>query len=342
MGLAPGIGIIPAMSEPLNLPIRPRRLRLAPQLRQMLQRITLRRSDIIVPVFVCEGSSQRREVGSMPGVCQMSVDVATEWLGQRAQHGFKSYLVFGVVDRAKKNAAGSAALDEDNVVCRLLRSVQQANVPMLGVTDLCFCEYTDHGHCGPMTADGSTVQNDATVERLVKQAVNHAKAGAAVIAPSGMMDGTIGALRTGLDAAGFQDVSVMSYAVKYASAYYGPFRDAADSAPAFGDRRSYQMDPARGVDEAIHEALLDVQQGADFVMVKPAGAYLDIIAAVRQQVRVPVVAYQVSGEYSMIEAAARNGWIDRDRVILESLLAIKRAGADLIISYYAEALEKLV
>ena len=330
------------MSESLNLPVRPRRLRLMPQMRQMLQRVVLRRSDIIVPVFVCEGTGQRREVGSMPGVCQMSVDVATEWLGKRAEQGFKSYLIFGVVDRAQKDAAGSAALDENNVVCRLLRSVSAAKVPMLGITDLCFCEYTDHGHCGPMTADKSTVQNDPTVQQLVKQAVNHARAGATVIAPSGMMDGTIGALRTGLDEAGFQDVSVMSYAVKYASAFYGPFRDAADSAPAFGDRRSYQMDPARGVDEAVHEALLDVEQGADVVMVKPAGAYLDIIAAVRREVRVPVAAYQVSGEYAMIEAAARNGWIDRDRVIVESLLSIKRAGADLIISYFAEALEKLI
>jgi porphobilinogen synthase len=213
---------------------------------------------------------------------------------------------------------------------------------MIGITDLCFCEYTSHGHCGPMTSDGSTVKNDETVALLVKQAVNHAKAGAKIIAPSGMMDGTVGALRCGLDKAGFADVSVMSYAVKYASAFYGPFRDAADSAPAFGDRRSYQMDPSRGVDEAIHEALLDVEQGADFVMVKPAGAYLDIIRAVREQVRVPMVAYQVSGEYSMIEAAARAGWIDHDRTILESLTAIKRAGADLIISYYAEKLAGLL
>ena len=213
---------------------------------------------------------------------------------------------------------------------------------MVGITDLCFCEYTSHGHCGPMTADGSTVKNDETVERLVKQAVNHAKAGAAVIAPSGMMDGTVAALRKGLDAAGFSDVAILSYAVKYASAFYGPFRDAADSAPAFGDRRSYQMDPARGVDEALLEAQLDVEQGADMVMVKPAGAYLDVIAAVRQAVHVPVVAYQVSGEYSMIEAAARNGWIDRERAVLESLTAIKRAGADLVITYYAEMLAKLL
>jgi porphobilinogen synthase len=213
---------------------------------------------------------------------------------------------------------------------------------MVGITDLCFCEYTSHGHCGPMTDDNATVRNDETVERLVRQAVNHAKAGAGVIAPSGMMDGTVAALRRGLDLAGFTDVAILSYAVKYASAFYGPFRDAADSAPAFGDRRSYQMDPARGVDEALHEALLDVQQGADMVMVKPAGPYLDVVAAVRSAVRVPVVAYQVSGEYAMLEAAARNGWLDRDRAVLESLLAIKRAGADLVITYYAELVAKLV
>ena len=193
-----------------------------------------------------------------------------------------------------------------------------------------------------LSSDKSTVLNDPTVERLVTQAVNHAQAGADVIAPSGMMDGTIGALRTGLDAAGFLDTSILSYAVKYASAFYGPFRDAADSAPEFGDRRSYQMDPCRGVDEALHEVQLDLQQGADMVMVKPAGAYLDIIRAVRGAVNVPVVAYQVCGEYSMIEAAARNGWIDRDRAAVESLVAIKRAGADLIISYYAEVLAKLI
>jgi porphobilinogen synthase len=308
----------------------------------MLQRVTLRRSDIIAPIFVREGKGIRHEVSSMPGIYQMSIDVALPWLSKLADGGIKSYLVFGVIDRAKKDALGSPALDENNIVCQLLRAAKAAKLPMIGITDLCFCEYTDHGHCGPMTDDQSTVINDQTVQRLVHQAVNHAKAGAAVIAPSGMMDGTVGALRRGLDAAGFADVSVLSYAVKYASAFYGPFRDAADSAPAFGDRRSYQMDPARGADEAIQETLLDVQQGADLVMVKPAGPYLDIIAAVRQQVRVPVVAYQVSGEYAMLEAAARNGWLDHHRAVLESLIAIKRAGADLIITYYAELLTKLL
>jgi porphobilinogen synthase len=309
-------------------------------MREMLQQVRLHRSELILPLFVCEGTGQKREVPSMPGVFQMSVDVATQWLTVRADEGFKSYLVFGVIDRKAKDAMGNAALDENNVVCRLLRAA--AKIPMVGMTDLCFCEYTDHGHCGPLSEDKATVKNDETVERLVRQAINHAKAGAAVVAPSGMMDGAVGALRSGLDAAGLVDVGILSYAVKYASAFYGPFRDAADSAPAFGDRRSYQMDPARGTAEAIREAELDMDQGADMVMVKPAGPYLDVIAAVRKRVSVPLVAYQVSGEYSMIEAAARNGWIERDRVILESLTAIKRAGADLIISYFAEAAARLL
>jgi porphobilinogen synthase len=329
-------------NRPNDLSLRPRRLRLRPELRRMLQRVTLRRSDVIVPVFVTGGKGVRKEIASMPGVFQMSVDLATDWLAARAEQGFGAYLAFGVIERERKDATGSAALDPDNVVCRLLRETSARKVPMLGITDLCFCEYTDHGHCGPMCADGSTVKNDETVQLLVNQAVNHAKAGAAVIAPSGMMDGTVGALRTGLDAAGFQDVSILAYSVKYASAFYGPFRDAADSAPAFGDRRSYQMDPARGIDEALLEARLDVEQGADMIMVKPAGAYLDVIRAVRERFEVPVVAYQVSGEYAMLEAAGKSGWLDHDRAVLESLVAIRRAGADLIISYYAELLEKLI
>jgi porphobilinogen synthase len=326
-------------SQPL---VRPRRLRLHPQLRSMLQRVTLKRSDIIVPVFVTEGTQVRREVASMPGVFQMSVDVAVPWLAARAAEGFGAYLIFGVIDRSKKDAVGSAALDPDNIVCKLLRAAQAQKLPMIGITDLCFCEYTSHGHCGIMTPDQSSVQNDATVEGLVKQAINHAKAGAGIIAPSGMMDGTVAALRAGLDAAGFTDTAILAYSVKYASAFYGPFRDAADSAPEFGDRRSYQMDPARGSGEALTEAQLDIDQGADLVMVKPAGAYLDILSAVRANVNVPVVAYQVSGEYAMLEAASRNGWLDHDRAVLESLLAIKRAGADLIITYYAELLARLI
>ena len=300
------------------------------------------RRDIILPLFVREGTGLRQEVASMPGVYQMSVDVAADWLDRRAQEGFAAYLVFGVIDRSQKNPAGSAALDPDNVVCQLLRQAAKRKIPMAGITDLCFCEYTSHGHCGILAEDGSTVNNDATVRRLVEQAINHARAGAAVVAPSGMMDGAVGAVRGGLDSAGLGDVAILSYSVKYASAFYGPFRDAADSAPQFGDRRSYQMDPARGVTEALHEVLLDIQQGADMVMVKPAGPYLDVLAEVRKAVKVPLVAYQVSGEYSMLEAAARQGWIDRDAAVLESLQAIKRAGADMIISYFAELAAKLL
>ncbi len=311
-------------------------------LRGMLRRVELRRSDFILPVFVVNGTGVRREVASMPGVSQMSVDVAADWLAARAGEGFGAYLVFGVVERHEKDAVGSAAMDENNLVCKLLREANARKIDMVGMTDLCFCEYTDHGHCGPLSHDQSTVLNDPTVANLVRQAVSHARAGAQVIAPSGMMDGMVAAIRRGLDEAGFVDVSILAYSVKYASAFYGPFRDAADSAPAFGDRRTYQMDPARGLDEALREARLDVEQGADMVMVKPAGAYLDVLSAVRNAVDVPVVAYQVSGEYAMLEAAGRNGWLDHDRAVLESLLAIRRAGADLVITYYGELLANLL
>ena len=327
--------------EKLDLSIRPRRLRRSEALRGMLQCVTLDPRHITVPVFVCPGEGIRRPVASMPGVEQMSVDLAANFLQGLAGRGFASYIAFGVVPRETKDDKGSTSLDENNVVCQLLRETKRVKIPMVAMTDLCFCEYTSHGHCGVLSADGTTVENDVTVQRLVWQAVAHAKAGADVIAPSGMMDGTVGALRAGLDEAGFPEVAILSYSVKYASAFYGPFRDAADSAPAFGDRRSYQMDPRRDAREALLEAKLDVEQGADMVMVKPAGAYLDIIAAVRREVNVPVVAYQVSGEYAMIEAAGRNGWIDKDRVMLESLQAIRRAGADMIISYFAPAMAQL-
>jgi porphobilinogen synthase len=320
---------------------RPRRTRMLAPLRSSLAGVRVQRRDLILPLFVRDGKGIRREIPSMPGIYQMSVDVAADWLQQRAAAGFAAYLAFGVIDRARKDPAGSVALDSDNVICRLLREVSSRKIPMVGITDLCFCEYTSHGHCGILSEDQSTVINDATVSRLVEQAVNHARAGAAIVAPSGMMDGAVGAIRRGLDSAGFIDVAILSYSVKYASAFYGPFRDAADSAPQFGDRHSYQMDPARGVREAIDEALLDIEQGADMVMVKPAMPYLDILAAVRRKVNVPLVAYQVSGEYSMLEAAARQGWIDREAAVMESLLAIKRAGADLIISYFSDVAEKI-
>ncbi len=308
----------------------------------MLQRVQLKRSDIIVPVFVCEGSGVKKEVGSMPGVHQMSVDVAADWLGEMSKAGFGAYIVFGVVDRAKKDEAGSEALNASNVVCQLIRRTKSQNNPMVAITDLCLCEYTDHGHCGPLTPDRSTVANDATLSLLAKQAVNHVNAGADVIAPSGMMDGMVAAIRKGLDEAGHVETPILSYAVKYASAFYGPFRDAADSAPSHGDRKSYQMDPARGIEEALLEVDLDLAQGADMVMVKPAGAYLDVVSRVRQHVNVPVIAYQVSGEYALIRAGGQKGWVDEDRVILESLTSVRRAGADLIISYFAPDLIRLL
>jgi porphobilinogen synthase len=321
---------------------RPRRLRLRASLRTALAEVRVSRSDLIVPVFVRDGTNIKREVTSMPGVFQMSVDVAADWIAQLAEQGFPAFIAFGVIEPAKKDAVGSAALDENNVVCRLLREVKSRKTPISAITDLCFCEYTNHGHCGVLAADRLTVDNNETLPRLVKQAISHARAGADLVAPSGMLDGAVAALRQGLDAAGFVDVSILAYSIKYASAFYGPFRDAADSAPQFGDRRSYQMDPARGVREAIREAELDIEQGADLVMVKPAGPYLDVIAAVRQTLRAPLVAYQVSGEYAMLQAAAANGWLDRDAAGLESLLAIKRAGADLIITYLAPHLSKLL
>lgn len=330
------------MSEDFHVVNRPRRLRLSAPLRGSLAGVRVQRRDLIVPVFVCEGKGVRREIPSMPGIFQMSVDVAADWLQQRADAGFAAYLAFGVIDRARKDPRGSVALDPDNVVCRLLGEMGGRKCGMVGITDLCFCEYTSHGHCGVLSQDGSTVLNDETVGLLVEQAINHARAGAGIVAPSGMMDGAVGAIRRGLDLAGFTDVAILAYSIKYASAFYGPFRDAADSAPQFGDRRSYQMDPARGRKEAIYEALIDIEEGADMVMVKPAMPYLDILAAVSLKANVPVVAYQVSGEYSMLEAAARQGWLDREAAVIESLLAIKRAGADLIITYFSDLAEKLL
>jgi porphobilinogen synthase len=272
----------------------------------------------------------------MPGVYQRSIDVALDWLSGLAKRGISAFIAFGVIDRALKNAGGDEALNPDNVVCRLLREVKARQLPMTAISDLCFCEYTDHGHCGILTSDKSTVDNDATLPRLAQQAVNHARAGADVVAPSGMMDNGVAAIRNALDSNGLGDISILAYSVKYASSFYCPFRDAADSVPSFGDRKTYQMDPARGADEAMAEIQLDIQQGADIVMVKPAGAYLDVIAAARNQFKVPIAAYQVSGEYAMLHAAAQKGWLDLDSAMRESLLAIKRAGADMIITYFAE------
>ena len=317
---------------------RPRRLRKNQTVRDVVRRVDVTKRDIIVPIFVTEGD--KAEVSSMPGVFQRPVADAADWLDELAGEGFGAYLVFGVVPESKKNDRGSEALDNDNVVCRLLRETKRRGNPMVAITDLCFCEYTDHGHCGPLR--GETVDNDATLELLGKQAVSHAKAGADWIAPSGAMDGMVGAIRTALDDAKLTETAILSYSVKYAGAFYGPFRDAAHSAPGFGDRRSYQMDFARGLDEAIAEVLADANEGADLTMVKPAGPYLDVIAAVHAATTLPVVAYQTSGEYAMHVAGQQNGWIDGDAVALESLHAIKRAGADLIITYHIERLRGLL
>jgi porphobilinogen synthase len=306
----------------------------------MLQGVTLRRSDVIVPVFVTGGKGVRKEVGSMPGVFQMSVDVAADWLAARAEQGFGAYLAFGVIERERKDATGSAALDPDNVVCRLLRETNSRKLPMLGITDLCFCEYTDHGHCGVLTPEGD-VDNDATLENLELQAISLADAGAQVIAPSAMMDGQVGSIRAALDEADHLNVPILSYAAKYASAFYGPFRDAAGSAPAFGDRSTYQMDVGN-TDEALREVELDVKQGADMIMIKPAMPCLDVLRRVRERFDVPLCAYQVSGEYSMIKAAAAKKWIDETRVMVESLTSIKRAGADFVLTYYAREMAKLL
>jgi porphobilinogen synthase len=289
-------------------------------------------SDLIQPVFVVHGSKIEREVGSMPGVCQVSVDEALDREVDRVRElGIPAVLLFGLP--AVKDEIGSENFAEDGIVQRALRRIRGRHADLLLLTDVCCCEYTSHGHCGVLR--GGRVDNDATLEILGQVAVTHAAAGADIVAPSGMMDGMVLAIREALDCAKHLDAAILSYAVKYASAYYGPFREAADSAPAFGDRREYQMDPAN-VREATLEAALDEAEGADMLMVKPAMAYLDVVRAVRERTALPLVAYNVSGEYSMVKAAARLGWIDERRVVMETLVGMRRAGADAIITYHAK------
>jgi porphobilinogen synthase len=333
-----GPGEEPPPLPPEYLVQRPRRLRSHPQLRRLVRQTTLTRDDLVLPLFVVEGTSVREEVKSMPGVCRESIDKLGETVKKVEQLGIPGVILFGVP--ASKDAEGRAAWAPDGIVQRALERVERSAPSLLRITDLCFCEYTDHGHCGVLTDHGD-VDNDATLENLELQALALADAGAQVVAPSGMMDGVVGSVRNALDEAGYFDVSVLSYAVKYASGYYGPFRDAADSAPSFGDRATYQMDPANAT-EALRELELDLEQGADLVMVKPAGAYLDILRAVKDRSKVPVCAYQVSGEYAMIKAAGAKGWIDEQRVMLESLTSIKRAGADFVLTYFARDVAKLV
>jgi porphobilinogen synthase len=316
---------------------RLRRLRRTPALRRLVRETRLSADDLVLPLFVCPGEGVAHPVGSMPGVFQHSVDRLVEAAGEAWADGVRAVILFGLPE--SKDAVGSAAWQEDGVVQRALRALAIALPELVKIVDVCFCEYTDHGHCGVLR--GHEVDNDATLENLARQSVSLAGAGADVIAPSDMMDGRVGAIRRALDGAGFAATPILSYAVKFASGFYGPFREAAGSTPSFGDRRAYQMDPANAR-EAMREAALDVEEGADMLMVKPAVPYLDILAALRQRFDLPLAAYHVSGEYAMLKAAAANGWIDYDRTLMETLLAIRRAGANLILTYGARDAARLL
>jgi porphobilinogen synthase len=310
---------------------RPRRLRQSVGWRDLVRETELSVSDFVYPMFIVPGSKVRHPVSSMPGVSQFSVDEIIPEARQVADSGVRAIILFSAPDQ--KDPQASAFLDPQGLVPRAIAGIKSACPQLLVWTDVCLCSATDHGHCGHVLPDGS-IDNDSSIATLAEVALNHARAGADAVAPSDMMDGRVAAIRELLDDKGFDATPVVSYAAKYASAFYGPFREAADSAPAFGDRRSYQMDPANAR-EALREVLLDVEEGADMVMVKPAGPYLDVIRRVREAVNVPVVAYQVSGEYSLIKAAAERGWIEERAAALETLVGIKRAGADLILSYFA-------
>jgi porphobilinogen synthase len=315
---------------------RPRRLRTTPILRSLVRETELNAGDFILPLFVRPGKGVRNEIVSMPGNYQLSPDTLVEEIGSAKDLGITSFMLFGIP--ASKDPEGRVALAEDGIVQAALRTIRKAfGFDVLLMTDECFCEYTTHGHCGPLCEHHGIhdVDNDKTLSLLAEQCVSHAKAGTDVVAPSGMMDGMVQAIRKGLDAAGFQQLPILSYAAKFASGFYGPFRDAAESPPSFGDRNTYQMDPANA-DEAMKEVALDVAEGADMVMVKPALSYLDIIRRVKDEFRLPTAAYNVSGEFAMVKAAAKNGWIDERRVTLEILTSIKRAGADMILTYHAK------
>ena len=326
-----------ASSSHLFLRRRPRRLRRSPAIRDVVRETKLSPEDLIYPLFACPGSDVRQEVPSMPGVFQLSVDQVVVEATAAATEGVRGVLLFGLPE--SKDSTGSAADNSTAPVQSAIRAIKKEIPELLVITDVCLCEYTSHGHCGII--DGTNIVNDATVNRLTSVAVSHAEAGADLVAPSDMMDGRIGAIRDALDTNQFDDVGIMAYAAKYCSAYYGPFRDAADSTPAFGDRRTHQMDPAN-VDEALREVELDLEEGADIVMVKPALHYLDVITRVKSEFRCPTAAYHVSGEYSMLKAAALNGWIDESRAMLEALTAIKRAGADILVTYYAREAARLL
>ncbi|TMA05323.1 MAG: porphobilinogen synthase [Deltaproteobacteria bacterium] len=310
---------------------RPRRLRKNERLRRLVRETALSLDHLIYPLFVGPGKDSVEPVSSMPGVSQLSVDRAVKECEEVGALGIPAVILFGIPEQ--KDPLGSEAYLDSGVVQGAIRAIKEKVPALIVMTDVCLCEYTDHGHCG--VVKNGDVDNDATLELLAKEALSHARAGADIVAPSDMMDGRVGAIRKTLDQNGFQQVAIMAYAAKYASGFYGPFREAAQSTPQFGDRRSYQMDPANA-DEALSEVELDIREGADIVMVKPAMAYLDIVYRVKQKFGYPVAAYNVSGEYSMIKAAGQNGWIDEQRIIMEVLLAIKRAGADMILSYFAK------
>ncbi|MBE6472322.1 MAG: porphobilinogen synthase [Coriobacteriaceae bacterium] len=311
---------------------RPRRMRNGELARNMIRETEVSANDFIYPLFVKAGEGKRDEVPSMPGVFQVTLDMLMPEIRELLDLGIHYVLLFGLP--AERDEVGSSAWHDHGVVQEACRIIRAEAPEMFVITDVCMCEYTSHGHCGKLDDEGY-VMNDATLDLLAAEAVSHAKAGAQMVAPSDMMDGRVGYIRKALDDAGFENVPIMSYSTKYASGFYGPFRDAADSAPAFGDRRAYQMDPANA-DEGVREAMYDIAEGADMVMVKPALPYLDVLSRVKRETGFPTVAYNVSGEYSMVKAAAQNGWIDEKRVVLELLTSIKRAGADMIITYHAK------
>ncbi|HZP45166.1 MAG TPA: porphobilinogen synthase [Candidatus Binataceae bacterium] len=315
------------MAFPIN---RPRRLRRTETLRRMVRETRLAPDDFIQPFFVCPGRDVRKPVAAMPGVAQLSVDQVVREARATRDAGVPAIILFGIPSH--KDALGSAAWDDNGEVQRAIREIKEHVPGLVIITDVCMCEYTDHGHCGLIK--GREVDNDASLELLVREALSHVRAGADMVAPSDMMDGRVGAIRSALDREGASHIPIMAYSAKFASAFYGPFREAAESAPQFGDRRSYQMDPPNG-DEAMREIALDLDEGADIVMVKPALAYLDLIYRAKTEFNVPIAAYNVSGEYAMIRAAGINGWMDEERATLEVLTAIKRAGADLILTYFA-------
>ncbi len=311
--------------------VRPRRIRNNEVMRRMVRETSLSTDDFVYPMFIVEGTGVRKEISSMPTCFQESIDKAVENAREIHSLGIPAVILFGIPDH--KDAEGTEAYNDDGIIQRAVRAIKEAVPELYVITDVCLCEFTDHGHCG-IVSDGE-VLNDPTILLLAREAVSHAKAGADMVAPSDMMDGRVTAIREGLDEEGYTDTPIMSYAAKYASAFYGPFREAAESTPQFGDRRSYQMDPANRR-EAMKEVALDIDEGADIVMVKPALSYLDIISDVREQFDVPVAAYNVSGEFSLVKAAASMGWVDEERIMMEILTSIKRAGADIILTYHAK------